>query len=219
MPMAVQGAQDFVPQTRDLADLAAAAQACRGCDLYQDADRAVFGAGSPSARVMLVGEQPGDQEDRAGLPFVGPAGKLLDKALIAAGIDRDRVHVTNAVKHFKFSRAERGKRRIHKTPSRTQVVACRPWLIAELTTVQPDLVVLLGAIAAKSLLGNDFRLTAHRGEALRLPRDDTAIPLAVDPHVVATVHPSSVLRGPPEDREKAFDALVADLRFAAGLST
>jgi uracil-DNA glycosylase family 4 len=129
------------------------------------------------------------------------------------------VYVTNAVKHFKFSRAERGKRRIHKTPSRTQVVACRPWLIAELTTVQPDLVVLLGAIAAKSLLSNDFRLTAHRGTALRLPRDDTAIPVAVDPHVVATVHPSSVLRGPPEDREKAFDALVADLRFAAGLST
>ena len=149
-----------------------------------------------------------------GLPFVGPAGKLLDKALTAAGIDRERVYVTNAVKHFKFSRA--GKRRIHKTPSRTEVVACRPWLIAELTTVQPDLVVLLGATAAKSLLGNDFRITAHRGEALRLPTDDKAIDLDLDPQVVATVHPSSVLRGPPEDREQAFDALVADLRFAAG---
>ncbi len=215
--MAVPGAQEFVPKTDDLEDLAAAVQACRGCDLYQDADRAVFGAGSSSAQVMLVGEVPGDQEDRAGLPFVGPAGKLLDKALVSAGIDRERVYVTNAVKHFKFTRA--GKRRIHKTPSRTEVVACRPWLIAELTTVQPDLLVLLGATAAKSLLGSDFRITAHRGEALRLPADDIAVQPDLDPHVVATVHPSSVLRGPPEDRERAFDALVADLRFAAGLVT
>ena len=212
--MAVQGAQDFVPDTDDLDDLAAAAQACRGCDLYQAADQVVFGAGAPSAQIMLVGEQPGDQEDRAGLPFVGPAGKLLDKALVTAGIDRDGVYVTNAVKHFKFTRT--GKRRIHKTPSRTEVVACRPWLIAELNAARPDLVVLLGATAAKSLLGNDFRLTAHRGEALRLP-DDEAIQLDFDPQVAVTVHPSSVLRGPPEDRERAFDALVADLRFAAGL--
>ncbi|HZQ33192.1 MAG TPA: UdgX family uracil-DNA binding protein [Mycobacterium sp.] len=215
--MAAQGAQDFVPDTRDVADLAAAAQGCRGCDLYQDADQTVFGAGSRDARIVLVGEQPGDQEDRAGEPFVGPAGKLLDKALVTAGIDRTQVYVTNAVKHFKFTRAERGKRRIHKTPSRTEVVACRPWLIAELTAVRPDLVVLLGATAAKALLGNDFRLTAHRGEALRLPADDAAVDLDIDPQVVATVHPSSVLRGPPSDREKAFDALVADLRFAAGL--
>lgn len=215
--MAAPGAQEFVPQTDDLADLAAAVQACRGCDLYQDADQAVFGAGSSTAQVMLVGEQPGDQEDRAGLPFVGPAGKLLDKALVAAGIDRDRVYVTNAVKHFKFTRPERGKRRIHKTPSRTEVVACRPWLISELTTVQPDLVVLLGATAAKSLMGNDFRLTAHRGEGLRLPTNDKAVQLDIDPQVVATVHPSSVLRGPPEDRATAFDELVADLRFAVRL--
>ncbi len=215
--MSVQGAQEFVPQTPELTDLAAAGQGCRGCDLYQNADLAVFGAGSSSAQVMLVGEQPGDQEDRAGLPFVGPAGKLLDKALIAAGIDRDRRYVTNAVKHFKFTRAERGKRRIHKTPSRTEVLACRPWLIAEMTTVQPDLVVLLGATAAKSLMGNDFRLTVHRGEALRLPADENAIQLDIDPQVVVTVHPSSVLRGPPEDRNKAFDALVDDLRFAAAL--
>ena len=215
--MAVPGAQEFVPKTDDLDDLAAAVQACRGCDLYQDADRAVFGAGSSSAQVMLVGEVPGDQEDRVGLPFVGPAGKLLDKALVSAGIDRERVYVTNAVKHFKFTRA--GKRRIHKTPSRTEVVACRPWLIAELTTVQPDLLVLLGATAAKSLLGSDFRITAHRGEALRLPAEDIAVQPDLVPQVVATVHPSSVLRGPPEDRERAFDALVADLRFAAGLVT
>jgi uracil-DNA glycosylase len=217
MQTAVPGAQDFVPDTRSLTDLAAAAQGCRGCELYRDADQTVFGAGDKSAHVMLVGEQPGDQEDRAGEPFVGPAGKLLDKAMAAAGIDRKRVYVTNAVKHFKFTRAERGKRRIHKTPSRTEVVACRPWLIAELSTVQPDLVVLLGATAAKSLLGNDFRLTAHRGEALQLPSDDAAIDLDIDPRVIATVHPSSVLRGPPEDRDKAFDALVADLRFGAGL--
>jgi DNA polymerase len=217
MRAAVPGAQDFVPDSRDLSDLAAAAEGCRGCELYQDADQTVFGEGSKSAQIMFVGEQPGDQEDRAGQPFVGPAGKLLDKAMAAAGIDRQRVYVTNAVKHFKFTRAERGKRRIHKTPSRTEVVACRPWLIAELSTVQPDLVVLLGATAAKSLLGNDFRLTAHRGEALRLPADDEAVELDIDPQVIATVHPSSVLRGPPEDREKAFDALVADLRFGAEL--
>ncbi|MGE5695618.1 MAG: UdgX family uracil-DNA binding protein [Candidatus Sericytochromatia bacterium] len=213
--MPVPGAQEFVPQTSDLRDLADAAQGCRGCDLYQDADQAVFGAGSASAQVMLVGEVPGDQEDRAGRPFVGPAGKLLDKTLVAAGIDRDRVYVTNAVKHFKFTRV--GKRRIHKTPTRTEVVACRPWLIAELTAVQPEVVVLLGATAAKSLLGNDFRITAHRSEALRLPADGNAIQLGFEPNVVATVHPSSVLRGPPEDRDAAFGALVADLRFAAGL--
>jgi len=202
MLMAVPGAQGFVPQS---------------CDLYQDADQAVFGAGLSCAEVMLVGQVPGDQEDRAGQPFIGPAGKLLDKALTAAGIDRDRTYVTNAVKHFKFARA--GKRRIHKTPSRTEVVACRPWLIAEMTAIRPELVVLLGATAAKSLLGSDFRITAHRGEALRLPADDNAIQLDTEPQLVATVHPSSVLRGPPEDRETAFDALVADLRFAAGLLT
>ncbi|MBV8348121.1 MAG: UdgX family uracil-DNA binding protein [Mycolicibacterium sp.] len=213
--MRAPGAQDYVPDTHDLHDLAAAVRGCRGCDLYRYADRAVFGSGSPDPQLMLVGEQPGDQEDKAGLPFVGPAGRLLDKALAAADIDRGRVYVTNAVKHFKFTRAERGKRRIHKTPSRTEVVACRPWLIAELTTVRPDVVVLMGATAAKSLMGNDFRLTRHRGEALRLPADDPA--LAFDPAVVVTVHPSSVLRGPPEDREEAFDALVADLRFAGTL--
>jgi uracil-DNA glycosylase family protein len=215
--IAAQGAQEFVPNTRNLDELAAAAGGCRGCDLYQDADQTVFGAGSRSARVLLVGEQPGDQEDRTGAPFVGPAGRLLDKALAAAGIDRDEAYVTNAVKHFKFTRAERGKRRIHKTPTRTEVVACRPWLIAELTTVEPELVVLLGATAAKALMGNDFRITAHRGEPLRLPTDGREFQLDIHPQVVATTHPSSVLRGPPEDRETAFDALVADLRLAAGL--
>lgn len=217
MEMHAPGAQDFVPDTQDLAELAAAAGRCRGCDLYQYAGKAVFGAGSPDARMMLVGEQPGDQEDRAGLPFVGPAGRVLDKALAAADIDRGQVYVTNAVKHFKFTRAERGKRRIHKTPSRTEVTACRPWLITELTTVQPDVVVLMGATAAKSLMGGEFRLTQHRGEALRLPDDDPALKLDVDPEVVATIHPAAVLRGPPEDRDQAFDALVSDLRFAGSL--
>jgi uracil-DNA glycosylase len=191
------------------------AQGCQRCGLYRNATQTVFGSGSTKAWLMMVGEQPGDQEDRAGEPFVGPAGRLLDKALVAADIDRDRVYVTNAVKHFKFE--QRGKRRIHKTPSRTEVVACQPWLLAEMNAIAPDVVVLLGATAAKSLMGNDFRLTAHRGEVLRLPSGRDKAELDVDPQVVATVHPSAILRGPPKDRDKAFDALVADLRVAAGL--
>jgi len=204
------GAQDFVPHTADLAELAAAAGECRGCGLYRDATQAVFGAGGRSARIMMIGEQPGDKEDLAGLPFVGPAGRLLDRALDAADIDRDELYVTNAVKHFKFTRAAGGKRRIHKTPSRTEVVACRPWLIAEMTSVEPDVVVLLGATAAKALLGNDFRVTQHRGEVLH-------VDIPGDPALVPTVHPSSLLRGPKEERESAFAGLVDDLRVAAGV--
>jgi DNA polymerase len=211
----VAGAEPFVPPTRELSELASAARSCRGCDLFEAADQTVFGAGPDTARMMLVGEQPGDQEDRLGKPFVGPAGRLLDKALAAAGLDREPVYVTNAVKHFKFVPAERGKRRIHKTPSRTEVVACRPWLLAELESIEPDVLVLLGATAAKSLLGSDFRLTAHRGEVLHLPSDEALG--TVDPEVVVTVHPSSVLRGPSEARDQAFDGLVSDLRFAAKL--
>ncbi len=214
--MAAQGAADFVPNTHDLQELSTAAQSCKGCDLYLNATQTVFGEGPPTADIMIVGEQPGDQEDRAGAPFVGPAGKLLDKALAAADVDRDRLYVTNAVKHFKFTLPERGERRIHKTPSRTEVVACRPWLFAEMMAVRPDVIVLLGATAAKSLMGNDFRLTAHRGEALRLPETEN---IDFDPDVVVSAHPSSVLRGPPEDREAAFNALVSDLRFAAGRLT
>jgi uracil-DNA glycosylase len=213
MRMAAPGAAEFVPDTDDLTVLSDASQSCQGCDLYRNATQAVFGAGSPQARVVLVGEQPGDQEDKAGQPFVGPAGRLLDKALDVAGIDRDRVYVTNAVKHFKFE--ERGKRRIHKTPSRTEVVACQPWLLTEINAIQPDVVVLLGATAAKSLMGSSFRLTDHRGELLRLPRASGQVDLDVDAQMVATVHPSAILRGPPKDREKAFDALVADLRVVA----
>jgi uracil-DNA glycosylase len=215
--MASKDAAAYVPDTDDLTVLSDASQSCEGCDLFRDATQAVFGEGSPEAKVVFVGEQPGDQEDKAGHPFVGPAGRLLDKALVAAGIDRASVYVTNAVKHFKFE--ERGTRRIHKTPSRTEVVSCRPWLLNELDAIQPDVVVLLGATAAKSLMGSNFRLTAHRGEVLRLPADDKKIDLDIDPQVVATVHPSAILRGPPEDREKAFDALVADLRVVAELKT
>jgi uracil-DNA glycosylase family protein len=206
-------AAEFVPDSRSLATVAAAARDCRGCALYADANQTVFGAGAQSASMMLVGEQPGDQEDKAGEPFVGPAGHILDKALRAAGIDREPLYVTNAVKHFKFTRSERGVRRIHKTPSRIEVVACRPWLFVELDLVAPDVVVLMGATAAKSLLGNDFRLTAHRHEVLRLPEADHG----GDPAVVVTAHPSSILRGPAERRDDAFDALVADLRFAAAV--
>ena len=203
------------PVMTGLAGLAKEAKGCQRCDLYRNATQTVFGNGARAASMMLVGEQPGDQEDKAGKPFVGPAGRLLDKALTAADIDRERVYLTNAVKHFKFE--QRGKRRIHKTPSRTEVVACQPWLLAEINAIQPDVVVLLGATAAKSLLGSSFRLTAHRGEVLRLPAADATADLNVNPQVVATAHPSAVLRGPPEDRETAFKSLVADLAFAAGL--
>ena len=205
------GAQDFIPPTDNLGALADAARGCRGCELYRDADQTVFGDGPPSARLLLVGEQPGDQEDRAGEPFVGPAGRLLNKALVEAGVDREQVYVTNAVKHFKFTRAAGSKRRIHKTPSRTEVVACRPWLFAEFGVIDPEVVVALGATAAKALLGNDFRLTAHRGEVLHPPADDQ------DFAIVATPHPSSVLRGPVDRREAGFADLVADLRIAREL--
>ena len=199
MPTKVPGAEDFIPDTRDVSILADAVQACRGCELYRGATQGVFGQGSANATVM----------------FVGPAGRFLDKALVSAGIDRDGVYVTNAVKHFKFTLPERGKRRIHKTPSRTEVVACRPWLLAELDAVRPEVVVLLGATAAKALLGSDFRVTAHRGEVLSLPPVTEPTNLDIDPAVVATVHPSSVLRGPAENRQQAFDALVEDLSVVA----
>jgi uracil-DNA glycosylase len=212
--METGSAAPFVPETRSVAKLAAAARGCRGCQLYADADQTVFGDGPRTARMMLVGEQPGDQEDRMGKPFVGPAGRILDKALDAAGITRDELYVTNAVKHFKFTvSAARGKRRIHQAPSRTEVVACRPWLLAELDAVEPEVVVLMGAVAAKSLLGNDFRLTAHRGELLHLTTDEGRR----SPEVVVTVHPSSILRAPQEQRDEALAGLVDDLRFAANL--
>jgi uracil-DNA glycosylase len=199
------GAEPLVPPGADMDELHAAAASCTGCDLYRNATQTVFGAGPAPARVLLVGEQPGDQEDKAGEPFVGPAGKLLDRALADVGIDRGQTYVTNAVKHFKFRMDEQGKRRIHEKPSRTEVVACRPWLLAELEVVRPELVVCLGATAAQSLLGPGFRLTRHRGEILDAPD--------LEVRIMATTHPSAVLRAP--DRDVAYKAMVDDLRTAA----
>ncbi|MBA4021985.1 MAG: uracil-DNA glycosylase [Gordonia sp.] len=215
--MAAPGAQAYVPDTHDLTRLAEAAQHCEGCDLYLDAEQTVFGSGTDEARIMFIGEQPGDREDRAGLPFVGPAGKMFDKALDAAGISRGTTYVTNAVKHFKFTRSERGKQRIHKKPGRTEIVACRPWLVSELESVQPDVVVCLGATAAQAILGKTFRLTAHRGEVFDLSADGDLPGLSISPQVTATIHPSAILRGPPEDRDATFAAFVEDLRNAGQL--
>ncbi|MGW0246450.1 UdgX family uracil-DNA binding protein [Nocardia goodfellowii] len=192
------GAAAFVPDSADLTILREAACDCHGCDLYKNATQTVFGEGPQNASVVLIGEQPGDQEDRQGHPFVGPAGRLLDKALTEAGIDRTQVYLTNAVKHFKFE--ERGKRRIHKQPGRTEVVACSAWLNAELAVVRPELVVCLGAVAAKAVLGPSFKVSEQRGQVISTH----------DYAVAATVHPSSVLRAP--DRELAYEAFVADLR-------
>ncbi|MFP5346426.1 MAG: UdgX family uracil-DNA binding protein, partial [Actinomycetes bacterium] len=187
------GAQQWVPDLddADIEDLRHAAVGCRGCELWEAATQVVFSAGPPSARMVLVGEQPGDREDREGVPFVGPAGRLLSQALEDAGIDRDIVYVTNAVKHFRFRQAAPGKRRIHQTPDLAQMTACKPWLDAELALVAPQVVVCLGATAAKSLLGRDFRVTKQRGEVLI--RETAVGPT----RLVATVHPSSILRGSP----------------------
>jgi uracil-DNA glycosylase family protein len=199
-------AAGFLPDSRDLDELRQAATRCRGCDLWAPATQVVFGHGPSRARVVLVGEMPGDKEDLAGEPFVGPAGRVLDQALDQAGIERAAAYATNAVKHFKFE--ERGKRRIHKTPTRTEVVSCRPWLDAELDAIHPEVVVLLGATAAKAIMGPSFRVTVDRGRDLD---SDVA------EHVVATIHPSQVLRVPPEDRDRALAGLVADLRVVAAL--
>lgn len=192
------------PDTTSLDALRAAARDCRGCGLYRDATATVFGAGPGRADIFALGEQPGDQEDRRGEPFVGPAGRLLDRALGDAGLERDSLYLTNAVKHFKFQL--RGKRRIHDKPARSEVVACRPWLVAELRAVRPRLVLLLGATAAQSLYGSSFRLTRHRGEQLDPPEEFAGMFASA----VATVHPSAVLRAP--DRGAAYDEFVADLR-------
>jgi DNA polymerase len=191
-----------MPDTRSLKALREAVQHCEGCPLFANATQAVFGEGTTRATVMLVGEQPGDQEDRAGAPFVGPAGKLLDRALEEAGIDRKATYVTNAVKHFKWK--ARGTRRIHDKPSWTEQMACRPWVEAELAAVRPRALVLMGATAAQSLLGKSFKVTQSRG----LPLDSDLAEL-----VLATIHPSAVLR--TDDREAMFAGLVDDLRVVA----
>jgi uracil-DNA glycosylase len=205
------GAARYLPQERGLDSLRAAAECCRGCPLFADATQTVFGRGHPGAPIMLVGEQPGDQEDRAGEPFVGPAGRLLARALEEAGIDPALTYETNAVKHFKFTR-KGGKRRIHQKPGRTEVVACRPWLIAEIEALRPQVIVCLGATAAQSLLGAAFRVSAQRGQEVRLP--PAVVDIEPDPIVVATVHPSAVLRDRSDRHDEAYQLFVDDLRSA-----
>lgn len=210
------GAARYLPEERGLDALRDAAETCHGCSLFEDATQTVFGNGHPGAPIMLVGEQPGDQEDRAGEPFVGPAGRLLARALEDAGIDPAMVYETNAVKHFKFTR-KGGKRRIHQKPGRTEVVACRPWLIAEIEAVRPQVIVCLGATAAQSLLGTTFRVSTQRGQQLRLP-STVDVHLTPEPTLVATVHPSSVLRDRSDRHDEVYKAFVDDLRSAgAGL--
>ncbi len=203
--MAPTSAREFIPERPTLPRLREAAAGCRGCDLWRGATQTVFGEGRTSARIMLVGEMPGDQEDRQGAPFVGPAGRELDKALEAAEIDRRDIYVTNVVKHFKFE--ERGKRRIHQTPRKGEVDACMPWLDTEIKLIRPLGLVALGATAAKALLGGTFRVTQHRGELLE---SDLA------PIVAATIHPSAIVRDrDDESRRRERLAFAEDLRVVA----
>jgi uracil-DNA glycosylase family protein len=198
-------AAELIPDRPTLEKLRAAATSCRACDLWRHATQTVFGEGARKAELMLIGEQPGDAEDLAGHPFVGPAGKLLDRALLDAGIDRARVYVTNVVKHFKWE--PRGKRRIHKKPSAREVAACQPWLEAEMAMIKPRAIVCLGATAAQALLGRQFRVTADRGAFI----NSTLAPL-----VLATVHPSSILRAPDDEtRRLEMKRFTHDLRAVA----
>jgi len=196
------GAAPFIPAGAQLPQLWDAAQKCKGCELYRNATQAVLGEGPVPARIMMIGEQPGDKEDIKGQPFVGPAGHLLDRALVDAGLERSDVYLTNAVKHFKFE--ERGKRRIHKKPSVTEIVACKPWLEAEVSLVRPKILVCLGATAAWSVIGKQHRILKDRGRFFDHPMARS---------VTATVHPSAILRAPDgEARKLAYDAFVADLK-------
>jgi len=192
--------RSLIRDRSSLRALREAAAGCRGCGLYRNATQTVFGEGRAVAEVILVGEQPGDQEDRRGKPFVGPAGRELDKALEEAGVDREKVYVTNVVKHFKFT--PRGKRRIHKKPNAEEISACRPWLEAEVAVMNPRLIVALGATAAQALLGRGFRITKQRGEFF---------PSDLGPEIMATVHPSAVIRAPEEERREQHRLLVRDL--------
>lgn len=200
-------ARAFLPADTTLSNLKDAASHCRGCDLYKRATQTVFGEGAKHASVLFVGEQPGDKEDLAGRPFVGPAGRILDQALAEAGIARSEVYVTNAVKHFSWEADERGKRRIHKKPRYSEIQACKPWLEAEIAVTKPYVVVCLGSTAAQALLGKTFRVTRQRGVFLA---SDIA------PLLMATVHPSSILRAPDERaRREQMQAFVRDLRLVA----
>lgn len=210
-PRSTGSAADFIPPNPTLPKLREAAAGCRGCDLWVNATQTVFGEGPRAADVMLVGEQPGDQEDRQGHPFVGPAGRLLDAGLDDAGIDRKRVYVTNSVKHFKFVVIERG-RRLHKKPAPGEVRACNPWLQEEIRLVKPRVIVALGATAAQALLGKQFRVTQNRGKPIPSQHADA---------IVATIHPSAVLRAPSDAREQTkrefFDDLKAVAKYLKGL--
>ena len=200
-------AAPLIPPRPSLRSLRAAAAGCRACPLWERATQTVFGEGERHAPVMLVGEQPGNDEDLAGKPFVGPAGKLLDKALAEAGIERRRVYVTNVVKHFKWE--ARGKRRIHAKPSAGEIAACRPWLEAELELVRPEVLVCLGATAAQALLGRNFKVSQERGRF---------VPSPLAPHVTATVHPSSILRAPDDETRRAeMKRFIADLKKVSAL--
>jgi uracil-DNA glycosylase family protein len=202
------GAWDLIPERPTLPALRDASKGCTACPLWRNATQTVFGEGTSGSDVMLVGEQPGDREDVEGRPFVGPAGKLLDRALEEAGIDRRKVYVTNVVKHFKWTPAPRGKRRIHKKPNAEEISACRPWLETEIGVVKPKVVVCLGATAAQALLGRQFRVSQQRGQFVE--GTDLA------PLVTATVHPSSILRAPDEEsRRDEMVAFVADLAGVA----
>jgi uracil-DNA glycosylase family protein len=208
------GAQQWVPpQPRSIDELKSAAAGCEGCELYADATQTVFGRGAPHARIVFVGEQPGDVEDQQGLPFVGPAGRLLREAVDDAGIDPTDVYITNAVKHFRFEL--RGRRRIHQTPGPAHITACRPWLVAEFALLKPELIVVLGATAAKALLGPAFRVTRSRGQLMPWPASAEHpgdFPVA-EIRAMATIHPSAVLRA--DNRDVAYAGLVDDLRVAA----
>ena len=195
-------AAEYIPEHPSPRSLREAVQRCRGCDLYARATQAVFGEGPNSAEIVFIGEQPGDEEDRQGHPFVGPSGKLLDRALAEAGIDRSLVYVTNAVKHFKFE--ERGKRRLHKKPNGLEIRACRPWLEAEINLIQPRIIVCLGATAAQTIFGGTYRLTKERGQFVQN---------SWAPHVTSTVHPSAILRAPDEEqRHLEYEKFDGDLK-------
>jgi uracil-DNA glycosylase len=203
------GVASLITGSASIPQLRLAARGCKACDLWKNATQTVFGEGPSNATIMLVGEQPGDHEDLAGHPFVGPAGKILNAALREAGIDREQVYVTNVVKHFKWAPAERGKRRIHKKPRYSEIQACRPWLAAELRVVKPQVLVCLGATAAQSLLGREFSVSRQRGRL---------IPSELAPYVVATVHPSSILRAPDDaSRQSQMRQFVHDLTRIASL--
>lgn len=204
-PVATGSAADFIPPKPTLPKLREAARGCRGCDLWVNATQTVFGEGSPGAEVMLVGEQPGDQEDRQGHPFVGPSGKLLDLALDQAGIDRSRIYVTNSVKHFKFIPIERG-RRLHKKPNAGEIRACNPWLREEIRLLKPKVIVALGATAAQALLGNQFKVTQNRGKPVSSDLAEA---------IIATVHPSAVLRARDGDRDQAREDFFKDIQAVA----